>query len=237
MRLPFRSLPLVWCRAVCAACCRPDPHPQHGFKPNIFFLFFRAEPASPVSSRWVMRGRQREQVSMATDVYRAPEMRHRVGERHFSIWDGVPGSCHPPAPREGQGPGLWDGGVSCSLSPKPQPGGGIPGCFLQREVWLRTRALRSQGAPAPLWRGDRRGGTSRHRFRVAVGSGTAGLGVCCELCHGHILRLSRMHQGLMPPPELPGADSGLQTGYSPECCYGIAQPGPVLPASVELGGT
>lgn len=57
---------------------------------------------------------------MATDVYRAPEMRHRVGERHFSIWDGVWGSCHANATLEGPGPGLRDGGVSCSLPPKPQ---------------------------------------------------------------------------------------------------------------------
>lgn len=47
-------------------------------------------------------------------------MRHRVGERHFSIWDGVWGSCHANATLEGPGPMLRDGGVSCSLSPKPQ---------------------------------------------------------------------------------------------------------------------
>lgn len=95
--LPFWSLAVVCCRAVCAVCCQPDPHPQHCFKPNIFFLFFQVERASLVSSGWVMPGRQREQVSMATDVYRAPELRHRVGERHFSLWDGVRQlpRCHP----------------------------------------------------------------------------------------------------------------------------------------------
>ena len=132
MRLPFRSLPVVCCRAVCAACCRPDPHPQHGFKPNIFFLFFRVEPASLVSSRWVklMQGRQCEQVSMATDVYRAPEMRHRVGERHFGIWDGVWGSCHANATLEGPGPGLRDGGcpAPCPLSPSLAEGSWAASC-------------------------------------------------------------------------------------------------------------
>lgn len=43
------------------SCCQPDPHPQHGFKANIFFLFSRAERESLVSSHRVklMEGRQR----------------------------------------------------------------------------------------------------------------------------------------------------------------------------------
>lgn len=49
-------------------------------------------------------------------------MRHRVGERHFSIWDGVRGSCHANAPLERPGPGLRDRGMCpapCLLSPSP----------------------------------------------------------------------------------------------------------------------
>lgn len=113
--LPFWSLAVVCCRAVCAVCCQPDPHPQHCFKPNIFFLFFQVERASLVSSGWVMPGRQREQVSMATDVYRAPELRHRVEERHFSLWDGVRAAAALPS--------RWkDGDQGCGTGcPAPSP--------------------------------------------------------------------------------------------------------------------
>lgn len=38
-----------------------------------------------------------------------------------------------------------------------------------------------QGAPALLWGGYQMGGTSEHGLCVALGSGTAGLGVCLEL--------------------------------------------------------
>lgn len=115
---------------------------------------------------------------MATDVYRAPEMRHRAGERHFSSWDGVWGSCPADAPLEGLGPGLRDGGVSCSLCPKPQPGWGVLGSSLQSKVGLCMSAFRIQGASAPL-----RGGVLEgwHRLCMALGSGAVGLGVCFEL--------------------------------------------------------
>lgn len=89
---------------------------------------------------------------MATDVYRAPEMRHRVGERHFSIWDGVPGSCHPPAPREGQGPGLRDGGcpAPCPLSPSLAEGSRAVSCrekfgCVRGPVAARVRQPRCEG--------------------------------------------------------------------------------------------
>lgn len=79
------------------------------------------ECASLVSSCWVkpMQGRQLEQVSMATDVYRAPEMRHGAGERRFSIWDGGRGSCPAGAHWEGrdQALGWWDCPAPC---PEPQ---------------------------------------------------------------------------------------------------------------------
>lgn len=59
-----------------------------------------------------------------------------------------------------------------------------------------------QGAPALLWSGYQMGGTSQHGLCVALGSGTQG--VCLELGGAcHILCLSKIHQGLMPPPRAP----------------------------------
>lgn len=58
---------------------------------------------------------------MATDVYRAPELRHRVGERHFSILDGVRAAATLTSHWKGRDQGCGTG-LSCSLSPKPQPG-------------------------------------------------------------------------------------------------------------------
>ena len=76
--------------------------------------------ASLVSSYWVKptQGRQLEEISMATDVYRAPEMRHRVGERHFSIWDGV-GAAAMLCPRwKGSAQDPETAELCCSLSPR-----------------------------------------------------------------------------------------------------------------------
>lgn len=58
---PFRASPLFAAGLFVLPAAGLTPHPQHGFKPNIFFLFFRVGPASLVSSRWVkpMQGRQR----------------------------------------------------------------------------------------------------------------------------------------------------------------------------------
>jgi len=95
MWLPLQSLPIV-CLMDCLLCVLPVcPPPPIWFQAKhflpVFFFFILVKRASLVSSYWVKptQGRQLEEISMATDVYRAPEMRHRVGERHFSIWDGV----------------------------------------------------------------------------------------------------------------------------------------------------
>lgn len=54
---------------------------------------------------------------MATDVYRAPEMRHRVGERHHSIWEGSGGAGM--LPWKGCNGGCRTGAVSLPVPSAP----------------------------------------------------------------------------------------------------------------------
>lgn len=105
---------------------------------------------------------------MATDVYRAPEMRHRAGERHHSIWEGSGGAGMP----LWKG---WDGGAgregSCPLSPSLAEGPWAVSC-------TGKFGLVRGFASALLWRGP--GSLAQH-----PGSASPWLrnlrAVCCEL--------------------------------------------------------
>lgn len=128
---------------------------------------------------------------MATDVYRAPEMRHRVGEKHHSIWEGSGGAGMPPW--KGQNGGCWMGGclAPCPRSPSlaegpwaascrgrfgfvqgllPQPcSGEVPGAWHNQPRLCQPPAQESQG-----W-----------EFAVSWGSWP---------WHCHIPCLSKIHQ-------------------------------------------
>lgn len=102
---------------------------------------------------------------MATDVYRAPEMRHRVGERHFSIWDGV-GAAAMLCPR-------WKGSAQdpeTAVVLLPEPPRGILGCFLQsRKVWPRIMAPCTRGTSALCRAALGRADMGGHRVCVVLG--------------------------------------------------------------------
>lgn len=139
---------------------------------------------------------------MATDVYRAPEMRHRVGEKHHSIWEGSGGAGMPPW--KGQNGGCWTGGclAPCPQSPSlaegpwaascrgrfgfvqgllPQPcSGEVPGAWHNQPRLCQPPAQELQG------------------WEFAVSWGVLALAL------PHSLSLQNTSA---PFPELPGADS------------------------------
>lgn len=145
---------------------------------------------------------------MATDVYRAPEMRHGAGERHHSIWEGSGGAeCH--SGRAGVG-AAGRGGVLLPLPKTP--------------AWLKGPGLLPARGGLDLYRGFCLSPAGESSWEP--GSGVTGLFAVIWGLLALALPRSISPEYISASPRAPRSCLGCSWGRSQQFYHGAGQPGP-----------